>query len=124
MNITYPTTENKTNTTPGGNITVYYAYTEENPVNLTLQLLNQSNAAVGMTFLDTLAGGTNMSDFTHILVPGDAEGYYHVKAIMYDVAGNNGTSIQPNSTLISSANTQEIQLKAGWNLISLPFEIT
>ena len=103
--ITSPTNMTPTYKQPGMNLTVYYTYTEFNPKNLTLYLLNQTNSVINAMVLDNTSmftGGINQSGNTYIPIPSNATpGYYHIKAVMYDLAGNNNSIVQFNSTIIT-----------------------
>ncbi|RLG15174.1 MAG: hypothetical protein DRN71_02050, partial [Candidatus Nanohalarchaeota archaeon] len=111
VNIISPTTANKAQKNAGENLTVYYNYTESNAKNLTLCLLNQTHGIVECMFLDSIESGTDKQGNTYIPIPSDTpEGNYHVWAIMYDSAGNNGTDIEINSVQINASGTAAVSV--------------
>jgi hypothetical protein len=106
INITTPTIINPTYKQPGMNLTISYTYTELNPKNITLYLLNQSNSTIGIRVLDNtsnIPGGVGQVGSSYITIPNNAtEGYYYVRAVMFDQASNSNSITQPNATYITN----------------------
>ncbi|MCK5177277.1 MAG: PGF-pre-PGF domain-containing protein, partial [Candidatus Aenigmarchaeota archaeon] len=99
INITSPTNENKTYKQGGENLTINYNFTELNPKNITLYVLNQSDGVIASIVINGLIGGASKEGNATILLPYNmTKGYFHINAIIYDFSANNNTDTQINTT--------------------------
>ncbi|RLE68146.1 MAG: hypothetical protein DRJ45_08395, partial [Thermoprotei archaeon] len=102
--ITSPVNTTLTYIQAGMNLTVAYNYTELHPKNLSLYLLDQTNTPIKVvTFNESNLSNGTQTRTDQIPIPNNASsGYYHVKIVIYDSAGNEGSAIQYNSVIITN----------------------
>lgn len=105
LNITSPTAASKSYRKAGASLTVSIKYTDHNPKNVTIYLLNQSNATVNSTVVNaSLTAGTNKAASASIALPSNAsEGErYNIKVVLYDGAGASAEDSELNATVVDN----------------------
>ena len=84
-------------------VPINYTYTEANPANATLWLINQAGETVNWTVVTGLAVGTDVTRVDTLTIPnGTPDGKYHINVTITDNATNSNSSQQVNATIVDS----------------------
>jgi len=87
----------------GSNLTVNYTYNEARAANITIYLINQSNAIINSTTITNASSGSTVTRSDTLLVPSNAtEGKYHINITIFDINDVPGSILVQNATAVDN----------------------